>query len=141
MLGGGTAALGGGAAVPLIQYAGNFRPDPPPAFMEIEAKDFELPPGKARMLLYGRIPVLLIRTESGAGELKVFVATCTHLSCTVRYAEESRQIACACHGGYFDLEGKVISGPPPRPLQQFHQKMKDGKLIIALEQANLDKAS
>ena len=141
LLGSGAAALGAGAAVPLVQYAGNFRDEPPPPFLEIAAADFELPPGKAKMLLYGRIPVLLVRTPAPDGELQVFVATCTHLNCTVSYREDRACIFCACHEGSFDLQGRVLSGPPPQPLRQFYRKFRDGRLVIALEQENLEKTS
>lgn len=139
MLGSGVAAMGAGTALPLVQYAGNFRDEPPPAFLEIEPADFVLPPGKSRMLLYGRIPVLLIQPPEPDGELQVFVATCTHLNCTVSYREDRACIFCACHEGYFDLHGRVLSGPPPQPLRQFYRKFRDGRLVIALEQENLEK--
>jgi cytochrome b6-f complex iron-sulfur subunit len=140
MVGGGMGALAAGSAVPLIQYAGNFRADPPPDYLELPPAEYDVAPGKSKMLLYGRIPVLLIGTLEPA-EPKVFVAICTHLSCTVHYVEERRCIACACHGGDFDLEGRVLAGPPPQPLRKLYQKMQNGNLIIALEQANLDKAT
>ena len=51
------------------------------------------------------------------------------------------RIFCACHDGVYDTDGRVLSGPPPRPLRQFYSKLSGGKLIIALEKANLEKAS
>jgi Rieske Fe-S protein len=141
MLGGGALTLGAGASVPLLQYVGNFREEPPPEFLVLAAAEYDPPPGKAKMALYGRMPMLLLRTPEPGSELKVFVATCTHLNCTVHYREEQRCIVCACHGGYFDLDGRVVSGPPPQALRQFYHRVQDGQLVIALEQANLDKAS
>ena len=141
LLGSGVAALGAGAAVPLVQYAGNFHAEPPPHRLELAAADYKLPPGTAKMLLYGRIPALLIQTPGPRSELKVFVATCTHLNCTVSYRADRGCIVCACHEGYFDLDGRVLSGPPPEPLRQFHHRIQDDKLIIALEQEHLEKAS
>ena len=64
MLGGGVAALGAGAVGPLVQYAGNLRAEPPPDFLELDAADYDLPPGKAKLVLYGRIPALLFRRRS-----------------------------------------------------------------------------
>ena len=141
MLGGGAAALGVGAALPLVQYAGNFRRLPPPEFLVLNRADYELPPGKSRMLMYGPIPVLLLRTPRPENELRIFVATCTHLNCTVGYREQQNCIFCACHEGYYDTAGRVVSGPPPQPLRSFFSKRKDDKLIIALEKENLEKAS
>jgi Rieske Fe-S protein len=45
-------------------------------------------------------------------------ATCTHLGCRVNWDASSEQFRCPCHGGVYDREGRVVSGPPPAPLQQ-----------------------
>jgi Rieske Fe-S protein len=136
----GGAALGTAAAVPLAQYAGNFHQQPPPDFKEIDRSDYELPPGKSKLLLYGSIPVLLLMTPAPQSELRIFVATCTHLNCTVSYRADKNCIFCACHEGFYDLTGQVLAGPPPKPLRAFYSKMSHGKLVIALEKANLEKA-
>ena len=140
MLGGGAVALGAGAGVPLTYYAGNLRPDPPPPFLDVTDAVGELAPGKSKLIKYGRIPALVIRTPRPQSELKVFVATCTHFDCTVGYEEDQNRIFCACHEGYYDLDGKNIAGPPPEPLRPFHYRFKQGRLIIALEEAKLDEA-
>jgi Rieske Fe-S protein len=69
------------------------------------------------------------------------VAICTHLNCTVCYQPGENRIYCACHEGYYDVDGRVLAGPPPRPLQEFFQKFVHGRLIIALEREKLEKAS
>jgi len=142
MLGGGAAALGAGATGPLACYVGNLRREPPPDFFEIQKADYDLPPGGSRMMMYAetRIPVLIIRTPPPQSELKVFVATCTHFDCTVDYKKDEKCIFCACHEGYYDLDGRVLSGPPPEPLRKFHTKFRGDTLIIALEKENLEKA-
>lgn len=66
---------------------------------------------------FGSRPAILVRTPEG--DLKAFSAVCTHLECTVQYKGESAQIWCACHNGFYDLGGNVVSGPPPRPLERF----------------------
>ena len=48
LLGSGVAALGAGAAVPLVQYVGNFHAEPPPDRLELTAADYQLPPGTAK---------------------------------------------------------------------------------------------
>ena len=140
MLGGGAVALGAGVGVPLGYYAGNLREEPPPPFLEIAEADYDLAPGKSKLIMYGRIPALLIRTPEPQSELKIFVAICTHFSCTVGYQEDQNRIYCACHEGYYDLDGQVISGPPPEPLRPFYYKLDQGRLIIALEEAKLEQA-
>lgn len=46
-------------------------------------------------------------------------AKCTHEGCTVQYKPGEGVIWCACHNGFYDLDGRVISGPPPRPLARY----------------------
>jgi Rieske Fe-S protein len=53
------------------------------------------------------------------GKLRATSAKCTHEGCTVRYKADESVIWCACHNGHFDLDGRVLSGPPPRPLQVY----------------------
>jgi cytochrome b6-f complex iron-sulfur subunit len=141
MLGGGAAVMGAGMVTPLVQYAGNLHPSPPPDFLALERDEYELAPGKGKMILYGHIPTLLLQPADTGKPLLAFVATCTHLNCTVTYQEVQNRIFCACHEGSFDLEGRVIAGPPPSPLQRFFTKLNNGKLILALEEANLAKAT
>lgn len=46
-------------------------------------------------------------------------AQCTHLGCNVRPVEDGTGFACPCHKGRFDLDGNVLSGPPPAPLNRY----------------------
>ena len=57
---------------------------------------------------------------------------CTHLGCRVRWIAEREQFFSPCHNGVFDKNGYVISGPPPRPLDEFVTKIEDGNLYIQL---------
>ena len=140
MLAGGGAALGAGMATPIVYFAGNLREEPLPTHLELEREDYDLAPGTGKIVSYGRIPALLIRPPEPDGSLKVFVATCTHFDCTVGYRKDENRIVCACHDGYYDLDGQVVSGPPPRPLQPVYHAVHGGKLILALEKENLEKA-
>ena len=63
---------------------------------------------------FGGKPCLVIRTPDG--EIKAFNAVCTHLECTVEFREAKADIFCNCHNGVYDLNGRNVSGPPPRPL-------------------------
>jgi Rieske Fe-S protein len=74
------------------------------------------------LLVVMGIPVsryLIPPEASESATATVRLATCTHLACTVQYREDIGHIWCACHNGHFDLNGLNISGPPPRPLDQF----------------------
>ncbi|MFO0630054.1 MAG: Rieske (2Fe-2S) protein [Polyangiales bacterium] len=72
-------------------------------------------PGTAVTRALGALPVLV--TASPDGVLRAFDARCTHLGCAVGFDPASREIACACHGGRFALDGRVLAGPPPAPLR------------------------
>lgn len=50
-------------------------------------------------------------------------ATCTHLGCRVSWQADKNQFRCPCHGGVFDREGRVVSGPPPTPLQRLNVRL------------------
>ncbi|MET0558712.1 MAG: ubiquinol-cytochrome c reductase iron-sulfur subunit, partial [Solirubrobacterales bacterium] len=55
---------------------------------------------------------------------------CAHLGCPVRFVQAAGNFICPCHGGVYDFEGKVIGGPPVRPLDRFQTRVSaDGKQI------------
>ena len=89
----------------------------------------ELTPNSGKIFRYGTRPGLLIMTPSG--EYRAFLAVCPHLDCTVQYREDRSQIWCACHNGFFDLTGKVISGPPPRGLDECHVVIRDDEILVS----------
>ena len=60
-----------------------------------------------------RQTVFLVRDGDN---VKALSATCTHLGCQVRWDVERKRFLCPCHGGAYDAQGRVIEGPPPRPL-------------------------
>ena len=89
--------------------------------------DFPLDSGK--IVKFGRKPVILIRTEKG--NFLAFSATCTHLDCIVQYRSDKKEIWCACHNGVYDLRGRNVSGPPPKPLQEFPVNIINDEILIS----------
>ena len=61
---------------------------------------------------------VLILKDKGQ-KLRALSAKCTHEGCTVQFVPADGIVWCACHNGKFALDGRVISGPPPRPLVAF----------------------
>jgi nitrite reductase/ring-hydroxylating ferredoxin subunit len=57
----------------------------------------------------------------------------SHLGCIVTWDEEKKIFQCPCHDGRYDMEGRVISGPPPGPLKRHKTKIEDGKIFLATE--------
>lgn len=70
-----------------------------------------------------------VATRDGS-TFTVFHPACTHLGCGYHWEEDKQQFLCPCHTGVFDLDGKVVAGPPPRPLDRFENKVEDGKIFI-----------
>jgi Rieske Fe-S protein len=53
---------------------------------------------------------------------------CTHVGCPVQWNVQAGRFFSPCHGGVFDQEGRVLAGPPPRPLDRYEYKIEDGVL-------------
>ena len=122
----------GASLVSFLYPAAKFMMPPPvaeSAVNQVSAGRADLKPNSARLFRFGSKPALLVRTA--AGELRAFSAVCTHLNCTVQYNDQTHQIWCACHNGQFDLNGKVVAGPQPRPLEQFTAHVQGEEVIVA----------
>lgn len=91
----------------------------------------ELAPNSYKIFKFGTTPGILINTIEG--ELKAFSAICTHLTCNVLYESDTETIICPCHNGRFDLNGKVISGPPPSPLEAFKVEITGEEIMVSRE--------
>lgn len=87
----------------------------------------EVPPGSAKDIVVNNIPAMIINTPTG------FIAlskVCTHLGCLVDYDKGKSRLLCPCHAGVYNLEGNVVSGPPPKPLQKFPLKVEGEDIVI-----------
>ena len=91
----------------------------------------ELTPNSYKIFKFGTTPGILIYTIDG--ELRAFSAVCTHLTCNVLYESDTETILCPCHNGRFDLSGKVISGPPPSPLEAFKVEIAGEEIMVSRE--------
>jgi Rieske Fe-S protein len=75
-------------------------------------------------------PCILLRRPDGS--LAAFSQKCTHLSCAVYYAAARDRLECPCHEGYFSpADGRVLQGPPPRPLPRIALRI-DGDEVFAV---------
>lgn len=66
------------------------------------------------------------------GEPLALSNTCTHLGCPAAYTEADKEFHCPCHGGVYDITGKNIGGPPPKPLPRFATKIENGDLYVEI---------
>ena len=70
-----------------------------------------------------------IVTQDGKS-FTVFDPHCTHLRCPYYWDENQGKFLCPCHAGVFDIEGKVLSGPPPRPLDRLEYIIQQGQIEL-----------
>jgi cytochrome b6-f complex iron-sulfur subunit len=127
-LGGGLVASFVSFLYPALRY---IIPPPVPESTSrtvVAAKAGELKRNTAKVFKFGSKPALLVRSADGA--YRAFSAVCTHLNCTVQYRADLNEIWCACHNGLYDLEGRNVSGPPPRPLEVFEVHVQGEDVVV-----------
>jgi Rieske Fe-S protein len=99
----------------------------------VAARAAALRPNSAAIFKFGSKPGIVVRTAEG--EIRAFSAVCTHLDCTVQFKNDTSQLWCACHNGTYDLGGAVVSGPPPRGLEQFVVNLRgegnDAEIVVS----------
>ena len=128
--------LGGGLFASLVSFAYpvlRYLIPPPVADLGsdevVASKVGDLKPNSSKIFRFGNRPALLLMTAEG--EYRALSAVCTHLSCTVQYRNDLHQVWCACHNGLYDLNGRNISGPPPRPLEAFQVHVRSGEIVVS----------
>lgn len=120
-------AFGTGAAFyPLVRYlaprsAANGR-------NIIEIPIARLAEGDAKFFDYAGRAAVLVKLPGGA--VVVRSAVCTHLGCIVQWQKEKGQFLCPCHAGLFGVDGRVLSGPPPKPLEAIPFTLVDGVALV-----------
>jgi menaquinol-cytochrome c reductase iron-sulfur subunit len=65
-----------------------------------------------------------------ASDITVFSPICPHLSCHYDWDAQAQQFRCPCHGSLFSLDGKVLGGPAPRPLDTLPYKIEGDELLV-----------
>jgi Rieske Fe-S protein len=129
LLGGSFVAWLAAVLYPVLAYM------KPPKQGEVEVtsvkagKLSDVPKDSGTIVKFGTKPALLVRTAND--DLRAFNATCTHLDCTVQYRADMGVIWCACHNGKFDLNGRNIEGPPPRPLDELRVIVQGDEIFIS----------
>jgi len=127
-LGSGVVALLGSVFFPILKY---IMPPPIPQAVQndvVAGKVGELAPNAGKVFRFGNKPGVLVRTPEG--DYRAFSAVCTHLQCTVQYRDDFKHIWCACHNGHFDLTGRNIEGPPPRPLEEYRVEIRGEDVVV-----------
>ncbi|MDO8525746.1 MAG: Rieske 2Fe-2S domain-containing protein [Candidatus Omnitrophota bacterium] len=129
ILGGSLLGLAASAAYSIFRYITPPEGSETAVLSVVAGKSGELTLNSGKIFRFGVTPGLLINTAKG--ELLAFNAVCTHLNCTVQYDPQAICIWCPCHNGRFDLNGKVISGPPPRPLEKYLVNIRGDDIVVS----------
>jgi cytochrome b6-f complex iron-sulfur subunit len=88
----------------------------------------EIPIGEAKNFVINNTPAIVInRRERG---FAAFSRVCTHLGCLLEYDKDKKGLLCPCHAGIYDLEGNVVSGPPPKPLVKIPLILEGENIVI-----------
>jgi Rieske Fe-S protein len=104
------------------------RAEPEPPARPI-AGTAELAVGQSRVFRYPgpNDPCLLVRTADDGWV--AYSQKCTHLSCAVYPSADGKRLECPCHEGFFSLaNGRVLQGPPPRPLPRIRLETREGQV-------------
>jgi menaquinol-cytochrome c reductase iron-sulfur subunit len=75
--------------------------------------------------------VWLVRRPDGS--VTAYSPSCPHLGCGYRWFAQDQRFKCPCHGSVFDINGKVLGGPAPRPLDTLLVKQEDGRVLVRYE--------
>jgi Rieske Fe-S protein len=121
--------LGAALLYPIVRFVAPPKQAEESAAAVVAGKVTDFPPNSGKVIRYGHRPALVVRIPSG--EFRAFSAVCTHLQCTVQYRPDMEAVWCACHNGRFDLTGRNVGGPPPRPLESYDVAVRGDDVIVS----------
>lgn len=90
-----------------------------------------VPPAEGWYRARARATVFLV--WDGARDVRAFSATCTHLGCQVRWERTVSRFLCPCHGGAYAPDGRVLEGPPPRPLDTIRARVEESGNTVVVQ--------
>lgn len=124
---GGLAALAAAAvAFPVFRYLAPRSGKVTSGKVTFPEKD--LLEGEAKFFEFAGSSAVLVRKQGGS--LIALSAVCTHLGCIVQWEKDKQNFLCPCHGGRFNSEGLVTSGPPPKPLAKIPFVVANGTITV-----------
>ena len=127
LIGGGLFAWAVGFVAPVMSYVWPAQHRGPSVQTVSAGKADDFQEWQTKIVAISGHPVIVVRTPQG---FKAFSAICTHLGCIVQWDAGRKQIACPCHAGLFDLDGKVVAGPPPKPLPEHGIAVVNGEVLV-----------
>ncbi len=145
---GAIVALGGGIASVTLGFLGNSlrrRPARPwvrvgPA-EDLSAETFQrvvVSVEQTHAWIEKMIPMtIFVKDLYPEGDPLAFLSVCSHLGCSVNWNGEEKRFECPCHGGVYDQQGKVVDGPPPRPLTRLETKVEGEAFYVRLPESGV----
>ena len=127
LLTGGLVAWGIAFVAPVLSYVWPAQRRGPSTQTVSAGKVDEIKEWEHKMVAINGRPVIVFRTPQG---FRAYSAICTHLGCIVQWDGPRLQIECPCHAGVFDVNGRVVSGPPPRPLAELDVAVVNGEVLV-----------
>lgn len=123
LMGVGSVAMSGGLGALVAGCAG------PPVTVTLDISPADLEVGVPM-----EVPFTLVEGDSStpastwlvkkaSGEIVSYDPRCTHANCRYDWSDEGSRFKCACHDGQFALDGAVLAGPPPRPLNRWPNRV------------------
>lgn len=107
-------------------------PAPPEREVEVVAASLDAIPDGGGTIAH--LPGGHVALERTGDTVRAFSAVCTHLGCIVQYVPDGEQAwVCPCHHGRYARDGRVLGGPPPRPLAAIPAKVRDGQVVVTLK--------
>jgi Rieske Fe-S protein len=77
----------------------------------------------------------LVKEQDGA--VRAFSTVCPHLGCGIDWDAEKKQFDCPCHGSAFDITGKRVAGPSPRPMDELDCKVENANVNVTYRRYRL----
>ena len=127
LLGGGLVVWVVGLVAPMISYVWPAQRRGPSVQTVAAGKASEFAEWQSTTVAVDGHPVVVVRTPQG---FRAFSALCTHLGCIVHWDPQRKQIACPCHAGFFDTDGRVVSGPPPKALPEHGVMVVNDEVLV-----------
>jgi len=121
-----SAAFAGVAAYPVFRYLSPRQSTGEKGRVTIARAQVGV--GQAHFFQYQVHPAVALQKTPGA--FVAFSAICTHLGCIIKWLPDKDEFLCPCHGGRFASDGKVLGGPPPKPLQSIPVALSGDNLLI-----------
>jgi menaquinol-cytochrome c reductase iron-sulfur subunit len=75
--------------------------------------------------------------NQGNTQFTAYNGRCTHLGCAYSWQTDQNQFTCPCHAGVYALDGHVLAGPPPRPLDTLPVRVENGQLQVQYQDYQL----